>query len=249
MKLILITLFFISYLKANPALMQETIDVFHQTLNENLARQLKNCLVLDKNVCLYQSNFSQVEKNKLIIYFRGHWGEHRGEVPDSMRSSSLMQVINFYDLDKTANLLNQSFLITSSSHISFYADEIQGFLLEANFKEDSEVILVAHSGGYNGLFKTLKKFKNSELPYKFKLKKIILLDNFYFSESATNLYKEYFDQGVECSGFYTAHNEKRYQDRFLRKISKDVCPIEKRIEHNSSVNECLEKYVQGTSCL
>ena len=128
-------------------------------------------------------------------------------------------------------------LISSSSNVGFTIKEIENTIEAAGLPRDSKVILASHSGAYHGLDKTLKYLKRDS--YDFRLVKIIMLDNFYFESSTTDLVKEYIDEGVECTGFLTAHNLERYKARFKTKISENVCPIQTKSNHFTAVNKCL----------
>jgi hypothetical protein len=234
----------IDCIKNNPfqSLDKKTLSHLKNTIDNS---SIINCLDLNRYSCLYKKG--ETSNNKLIIYHRGHWGDLGGNVPLDLRTRSLNQAINFYELGKSSQELEQTMLISSASIVGFTIKEIESALKKANLKKDSEVILVAHSGGYHGLLKTLNYLKKGF--YNFKIKKIVMLDNFYFSKKSTEVIKEYFDQGVACSGFYTQHNEARLESRFLSSIDAETCKIEKRHAHNQSVNQCLVSYVLDKKCL
>jgi hypothetical protein len=220
---------------------EQVLDQLTENIDDS---KILNCLALDKYGCLYKKG--EVKNDRLVIYHRGHWGEFGGNVPLSLRTTSINQAINFYELGKSADELDSVMLISSSSIVGYTIQEIESAISNAGLDKNSKVTLVAHSGGYFGLIKTLNYLKQA--PYEFEIEKIVMLDNFYFEAAKTELFKEYLDQGIKCSGFYTQHNQARYIERFRSEITPETCPIEQRTGHNTSVNSCLVNYVLASSC-
>jgi hypothetical protein len=208
--------------------------------------ELSDCKSLDKYSCLYQKSDVAYQNDAIVIYHRGFWGKHQGNVPIDLRQKSVEQALSFYDLGKSSEKLQKTMLISTSSNVGFTVKEIESAIRGVRLKENAKVILVSHSGGYLGLLKTLKYLKKDS--YKFKIEKIVMLDNFYFNSSSSSIFKEYFDKGVKCTGFFTEHNSKRLKSRLLKSVGPGVCSIEKRRGHNKSVNQCLVGYVNGTKC-
>lgn len=207
---------------------------------------LDHCVTIDQYGCLYKRKYLvDPDADTLVIYLRGHW-KYSGSVPTSQRRASLNEVISTYELHKTYEKLKTPMLISSSSHVGFTVKEIEAAIEAAGLPEDTKVILAAHSGGYHGLTKTLTYLKGAT--YKFKIVKITMLDNFYFGYTTTSLIKEFVDQGAECNGFLTAHNEARYENRFKPHLSDEICPIQEKKNHYTAVNKCLESYVKDNIC-
>lgn len=197
------------------------------------------CNYFEHGFCVTRG--SDIKNSKaVLIYLRGHWN-YRGNVPTPELPNSIEQALNYYDLRKNQKKVNLPMIVSSSSHLSLNISKLE----ELGVDDSKEIILASHSGGYLGLLYTLSNLKNSS----YKIKKIIMLDNFYFGKASTPLIKSYIDQGSECNGFYTQHNEARLEQRFLPEIPNELCPIQKKKYHNQDVNDCLAQYIQGESCL
>lgn len=207
---------------------------------------LANCKSLDKFSCLYMNSQIKTDDNVLVIYHRGYWGKHKGNVPNNLRQKSIEQALSFYELDNASDKLKSPMLISTSSNVGFTVKEIESAIKKVRFEDNTKIILVAHSGGFEGLLKTLKYLKNEK--YKFEIEKIVMLDNFYFNKGAASIFKEFMDKGVKCSGFLTKHNRERYKLRFKDVIAPNNCSVELRHGHNKSVNDCLAAYVKGDKC-
>jgi hypothetical protein len=206
-----------------------------QAIAANIATE---CDRYEHGFCLMKDSDIK-NANEVVIYLRGHW-DFRGYVPTPQWESSIEQVIPYYGLLASKNELGLPFLISSSSHLSFDTEILEGFGIDSS----KELILASHSGGYHGLLNSLSKLKNTD----YKVKKIIMLDNFYFGAASTPLIKHFVDHGSECNGFYTQHNEERYTERFKSTLNYSLCPIQKKTQHNLTVNKCLTEYVLGESC-
>lgn len=237
---------------------QNTVEYFNDNVQLILNREenikaeakkdpLEHCVHKDVYGCVYKrkyltNNFSDT----LVIYFQGHWGGYRGVVPLNMRDKSIKHTINYYEIDKTYEKQLDPILISASSDAGFTVDEINAALKAASLPKNANIVLSSHSGGYVGLIKTLKYLDKK--PYEFKIKKIIMLDNFYFSSYDSTLIKSFTDKGVECNGFLTEHNLSRYNQRFANQISNQDCLIDVKEDHFSTVNKCLFQYINNDHC-
>ena len=243
MKIIFLALTFLSFSWAT------TFKCEKNKSNRKIASykdQLDNCVKKDIYGCLYmRQDDCNPNSDTLVIYLRGHW-KYKGYVPTHLRDQSLREVISTYELDKSYGRIQEPMLISSSSNVGFTVKEVDNVLAKAGLPINSNIIIAAHSGAYHGLDKTLKYFKKTK--HFFKVKKIIMLDNFYFGTSTSSLIKEYVDAGAECNGFLTAHNQTRYNNRFKPYLNESECPIQKKKNHYTAVNKCLESYVKDNIC-
>jgi hypothetical protein len=208
---------------------------------------LEHCIHKDKYGCLYKRKYLyNYFSDTLIIYLRGHLPPYGGNVPDTYRDQSLREVIATYELHKTYDQLQDPMLISPSSDVGYTIDEINSAIKAASLPADANIILAAHSGGNVGLIKTLKYL--GQKPYKFKVKKIIMLDNFYFSAEETPTIKKFISGGAECNGFLTVHNSARYNNRFQNQISSSDCTVDVKGDHYNTVNKCLVQYIKQDTC-
>ncbi|MBI5595596.1 MAG: hypothetical protein HY928_05840 [Elusimicrobia bacterium] len=176
----------------------------------------------------------------LLVYFRGFWSGHGNErVQEGERLASSRQALGFYGLEAAAARAGAVVLVTGSSDAAVTEADIAAVeaQLGVSFKK---VLLAAHSGGYNGLLKSLPGLRQPS--------RIAMLDDFYFTDKdKVKLLQDRVAAGAACSGFLTSHNEERWKGAFKDKLD---CAVEKKdaLGHNGAVNACLAAYLAGGTC-
>lgn len=174
----------------------------------------------------------------LLVYFRGHWGQYAGSVPEGKRLASARQAFEVFGLKKLAEDQGMVVLVTGSSDAAFTNADLAELEreLEGGFKR---LFLASHSGGYVGLWNSLSKLARPD--------RVVMLDNFYFAEGLSKLVAERVDKGTECAGFFTKHNKLRYEKNFKPYAS---CSVEARDDygHDGAVSKCLPKFLAGEAC-
>ncbi|TBR16735.1 hypothetical protein EPO15_18610 [bacterium] len=199
-----------------------------------------DCRPLATAGCWFVPKLAPGGEPALLVYFRGFWRGHGdGRVPPGEREASARQALDFYGLEAAASGAGAVLLVTGSSDAEVTENEVTAVERElgVSFKK---LYLAAHSGGYNGLLKSLPNLRQPS--------RIVMLDDFYFTEAASaKLVAERVDAGAECSGFYTAHNEDRWRRGFKERVR---CAVEKRddLGHEGGVNACLGPLLQGGTC-
>lgn len=188
--------------------------------------------------CFFAPKAAPSGEATLLVYFRGFWRGHGdGRVPEGERQASSKQALEFYGLEASAP--GAVILVTGSSDASVTENELTAVERELGVSFQ-KVYLAAHSGGYNGLFKSLPNLRQPT--------RIVMLDNFYFTDAASaKLVQDRVAAGASCSGFYTDHNEDRWRRGFRDRVD---CKVEKRddLGHEGGVNACLGAFLLGASC-
>lgn len=187
----------------------------------------------------------RTNKSNLIIYIRGLYKGMR-TVPTDQRSASIDDLTDgTYHLRKMIQDAGISMYLTSVHTNSFDKTMINKLVDYMELADDAKLILVSHSGGYRGLYETLKNLNKS--PAKIEVSKIIMLDNFYMSKDWVPTFKQTVEAGASCRGFLTKHNETRYNERFKEKVK---CEVDgpSGFNHITSVDKCLIKYINDQSC-
>jgi len=168
----------------------------------------------------------------LRVYFPGHAQELelKGSVPQKRErewAEALLKSEN-YKLAAAITTSTCPTLILGDSIKTIKASEIASQLTES---EAISIELYSHSGGYVGMNASLEMWEENEFS---KVKKIVLLDNFYSSALASTLKEKFGDKLKQmCKGFYTPHNA----DRFKSYYSK-ICPnvdSKGKSEHKTAV--------------
>lgn len=198
------------------------------------------CLALGTVGCYMAPQITAGAEPALLVYFRGFWRGHGdGRVPEGERLASSRQALDFYGLEAAAAQAGAVVLITASSDIPVTEKDITAIeaAMGVSFKK---LHLAAHSGGYNGLFKSLSGLRQPD--------HIVMLDNFYFTDEAkAKLVQDKVRSGAVCSGFYTSHNEARWRDGFKNQVD---CAVEKKddLGHEGGVKACLGAYLTKGTC-
>lgn len=177
---------------------------------------------------------------ELIVYLRGHWNGS-GNIPPERRLESSRQAFAFYGLEELARRRQAAVLVTGSSWVGVTHDEIES--IERSLSTRFERIVVAvHSGGYVGLEKTLDASVFS------RVNRLVMLDNFYFSVDFARRIGGLTAVGLPCIGYYTEHNQERYETRFKPNAE---CRVEARDDfgHEGAVKRCLARYLDGLPCV
>lgn len=176
----------------------------------------------------------------LLVYFRGFWRGHgNGSVPQGERLASSRQAMEFYGLEAAAAQAGAALLVTGSSDSQVTEKDIAA-IEAASGVSFKKVHLAAHSGGYDGFFKSLPGLRRPD--------RIVMLDDFYFTDSArSRLVQDRVRAGAVCSGFYTSHNEARLRAGFGKEVD---CAVEKKddLGHERGVRACLGSYIVRGTC-
>lgn len=174
----------------------------------------------------------------LIVYLRGHYGEHKGEVPASRCRESARDAFRRYGLGATADSAGAAVLVTCSSHLGVRPEDLARLEAAAGVRF-SRRALAAHSGGFVGLEKSL----DAGLPAE----RLLMLDDFYFGPELARKVQQRVAAGATCAGFYTEHNRERYQSWFRPHAH---CEVEARDDygHDDAVVTCLGEYLTKPSC-
>ena len=182
-----------------------------------------DCVPVKNTGCYF--NGAPAGKNApLLIYYRG-WlsdinypggglnGGHISGEADILRSARA--ALDFYGLKRLAQEKGLVVLVTGSSDIVFTRQDVANLQRELDYVFPA-VHVAAHSGGYVGLSASIDSLD--------RVDGMILLDPFY-SDFAAKL-RPWIRSGASCGGFYTPHNEKRYNDYF----SALGCAVESRAD-------------------
>lgn len=176
----------------------------------------------------------------LLVYFRGFWSGHGdGRVPERERTASARQALTYYDLAAAAEQAGAVVLVTGSSDAAVREADVAavGAALGLSFKK---VYLAAHSGGYNGLLKSLPGLRRPD--------RLVMLDDFYFTDRASvQMLQDRVAAGAVCSGFLTSHNAGRWQSAFAGRLD---CAVQNRddLGHTDGVRACLGPYLTTGAC-
>ncbi len=191
-----------------------------------------------KNIGCYFSGAPTGKHAPLLIYYRG-WlsdtnypggglnGGHITGEANILRSARA--ALDFYGLKRLAQEKGLVVLVTGSSDIVFTRQDVASLQRELDYVFP-EVHVAAHSGGYVGLSASIGSLD--------RVDGIILLDPFYSDFSAR--LRPWIKGGAACGGFYTPHNEKRYNEYF----SSLGCAVESRSsasDHERYVPTSLNK--------
>ena len=199
------------------------------------------CPALGTLGCFFTPPGLEGKEPALLIYFRGFWTGHGdGRVPERERAASARQALTYYDLAATAEQAGAVVLVTGSSDAAVREADIAavGAALGLSFKK---VYLAAHSGGYTGLLKSLPGLRRPD--------RLVMLDDFYFTDAgAVQLLQDRVAAGTLCSGFFTSHNEGRWNSAFRGRLD---CAVENRddLGHTDGVRVCLGPYLTTGRCL
>lgn len=198
------------------------------------------CLAFRDKGCLLVPEGGVTGDARLLIYYRGWWRGHgNGSVPGGERIESSRQALSFYGLEAAAAKVGAVVFITGSSDQAFVEEDIAGLEKETGFRF-ANVSVAAHSGGYVGLFKSLPSLRRPE--------RIVMLDNFYFTDAAkAAAVQKLVEGGAVCAGFYTAHNESRWREGFRSRVTCSV-EAQDKLGHEGGVNACLAAYLTKTTC-
>ncbi|MBI2519162.1 MAG: hypothetical protein HYV97_02040 [Bdellovibrio sp.] len=175
----------------------------------------------------------------LLVFIRGlYQGSGRIE-STTTRMTAASSALRDYHLDS----FDRPVLVMGSSHLGLDSgsiEEIEMLYRKFNLGEFNHYDLASHSGGYAGLFETLREALATHIRMP---KTILMLDNFY-SVQAVNIetYQKVLAQEVACGGFLTTHNHDRYQR--LYKNAKCTVTGPEGQNHNLSVIPTLKKFLE-----
>ncbi len=167
----------------------------------------------------------------LLVYLRGWYAHYQGEVPAAKRLESARQAFSFYGLENAG----MAVLVTASSHLSVSAADLAG--LDMRFER---IVVAAHSGGHAALKDTLTALGPVE--------RVLMLDNFYFDRDLSEFLRPRVSAGMACSGYYTAHNRLRYEERFKPFVPCAVSDLT-ALGHDGAVPKCLASWAKGEPCV
>jgi hypothetical protein len=187
--------------------------------------------------CLYKPE--KITSKKLLIYFRGHFESKAPPYPSTLkdRQRSIKECLDTYNLKIISEENEMLILFSSVADHFFSVSDIEQILKEY---ELSEIIIASHSGSYRVL--------NTQIKLLSQVKEIYLLDNFYASsEVANELGNMIKDLKLNCRGFLTNHNLKRYISRYQKNLN---CTVEMsdKFDHITSVKTCLSSYLANGLC-
>jgi len=196
-----------------------------------------DCDIFAKYGCLVKN--SENPSSKVLIFIRGLY-ERSGTIPEGpKRKQASMAAITFYQFEALAEEKGIEIFVTGSSHLGI--DEYLFKLIK-----DRDYSLASHSGGYFGLFESLRFNEKENLA---KPQSIYMLHNFY-SQVPANLevLKESLNNNIECLGFLTNHNLDRYK-RLYQNLGCKIDGINGgNYSHSGSVTPCLKNYLEQKSC-
>ena len=166
----------------------------------------------------------------LLVFIRGLYqgSGHVESINTRMIAANL--ALEAYQL----NSFERPVIVLGSSHLGLDQSsilEIEALYQKYNLGEFKQYSVASHSGGYAGLFKTLREALAGHIPMP---KTLIMLDNFY-SVQPVNIetYQKVLEHGVSCGGFLTTHNLDRYQRLYKNSKCSVIGPEGQN--HNSSV--------------
>ncbi|MBI5203128.1 MAG: hypothetical protein HY925_16175 [Elusimicrobia bacterium] len=197
------------------------------------------CAPLGGIGCFYvPDSLPRGAKPPLLVYFRGHWGDYKGSVPVELRTASARDALDQFELHRLAETEKIAILVTGSSDVGV-SNEVLSTVRRKNGLEFGALYFASHSGGYLGL--------SSSIGRTLRADRIVMLDNFYFGTDLARVIQQQVAAGSVCTGFYTKHNQDRWERYFKNGV---YCPVDtgQGIEHNASVNRCLGKYLKSTTC-
>lgn len=207
------------------------------------AAAASDCSAHGRQMCWYAGKGVDAGRAAVLVYFRGHWGDYKGDVPPGERLASARSAFSTYELKRVADDNKLIVLVTGSSDVSVSDRDLDDIAAAAKATIAS-LRLAAHSGGFVGLGASLKQLGFAE--------RIILLDAFYFGEDLSKQVAERVARGAACTGFTTPHNKKRWSERFAARLPGKACPIDHYLaasEHEDAVRRCLGPYQSRTTCL
>ncbi len=176
----------------------------------------------------------------LIIYLRGNHPSYKSKVPPSQFLASSRQAFTHYNLGKIAAARKSILLVTYRPGLGVSPRDVET-LRDKVGRSFSTISVASHSGGYVGLLTTLE---SGLVPAR-----VVMLDNFYEKGGGglASRLQRLVSSGTKCAGFYTPHNLTNYVDGYQKAVS---CAVEAMgdDEHNTGVNLCLGKYLDGRSC-
>lgn len=173
----------------------------------------------------------------VLVYYRGHYrGSDSVGVGERLRSAR--QALTHYDLKKTVDHAGMVIVVTGSSNAPVGDEELRK-AEELSGVDFADVYLASHSGGYVGLHLSLGRLR--------RVKRIIMLDNFYFGTDLTELIAGRVQGGAGCAGFATQHNQGRWAQRFAGRVRCPVAVYEDPY-HDTLVNSCLGHFIVKDHC-
>lgn len=203
----------------------------------------QDCQLLPKIGCLLTP---QGPIQGLVVYLRGHYSSFRGHVPEANRADSIAEALQTYQLEQLAQNSSMAIFVSASSHLSF--DNAMLEILRQQLQHTATplaIYLAAHSGGYRGMFDSLRALTLAS--DKWAIKSLIMLDNFYSTDVLDmDTLKNARQAGVSCLGFLTGHNQMRFE-KFYAPLG---CQVQgpQGFNHVTSVKDCLLDYIQGADC-
>lgn len=203
-----------------------------------------DCVAFGSQSCWYAgTGANQSGSATVLVYFRGHWGDYKGNVPAGTRLASARQAFSAYELKRAADENKVVVLVTGSSDVSVSEEDLDKLAEAAKVKFTGRW-LASHSGGFVGLGASLKKLG--------PVNRVVLLDTFYFGEDLSKLVAARVAAGAVCTGFLTPHNKDRWSKRFVPFVAEKACPVNlytAHSEHEDAVRRCLSPYLSRTTCL
>lgn len=177
----------------------------------------------------------------LLIYLRGHHPVHKAAVPSGQFLASARQAFTAYELGRTARDKQVVVLVTYRSGLGVTDADVAALAKETK-RTFSRTILAAHSGGYVGMGRTLDSGMTPS--------RVVMLDDFYGAggDGLPQKLQRLISAGTGCSGFYTPHNKKNYDDGYKRAFQCSIDGMDGNDQHNSAVARCLGGYLDGNSC-
>jgi hypothetical protein len=213
-------------------------------LNTAQAMVQRDCLILPKNGCLLMPEGTS---QGLVIYLRGHYATFRGHVPEANRADSIAEALKVYQLEHLAQASGMAIFVSASSHLSYDNAMLTklGQRLQQSTSSPINVYLAAHSGGYRGMFDSLRLLSPSN--QQWSIKSLIMLDNFYSTQVLDlETLRSAHLAGISCHGFFTDHNQKRFEKLYAPLGCQAQGP--QGFNHVTSVKSCLLDYIQGADC-
>ncbi len=156
---------------------------------------------------------------RLRIFFPGHAQElgYAGHVPLDDRRAWAEYLLGpgNYHLGPKIVESGCPVLILGDSSQPLRGTELERLLEKLGI---TEIEILSHSGGFVGLQTSLSNWPPATVK---KIRAIHLLDNFYNENLAETLRQKFDVETLKkiCDGFYTAHNQKRFEAYF-----DSVCP-------------------------
>jgi hypothetical protein len=176
----------------------------------------------------------------LLIYIRGWYWKYKGVVPSSRLLNSARQAFSAYDLGTLADKQNLAVLVIGSSSIGFTPAD-RAALSALTGLTFGRTILAAHSGGYVGM--------GASLSAGTKVDRLLMLDDWYeTSGTLAAQLQQMISAGASCAGYYTQHNEKKWETVYKPTVSCPVDDMGPDTEHDRAAQRCMDAYMTRASC-